>query len=54
MPPKKKVCVEDFKNMVWAVDEMQLLLETVLSFKSKKSCEGIDWEFVKENTNSLK
>ena len=51
MPPKKKVCVEDFKNMVWTVDEMQLLLETVLSFKSKKSCEGIDWEFVKIRTH---
>ena len=35
MPPKKKVCVEDSKNMVWTDYDMQLLLETVISFKGK-------------------
>ena len=50
MPPKKQVCVEDSKKMVWTDDEVQLLLETVISFKSKKSYEGIDWELM----NSLK
>ena len=44
----KKVCVKDSKNMVWTDDEVQPLLETVISFKSKKSYEGIDWESVKE------
>ena len=43
MPPKKNVCVEDRKNMVWTDDEVQLLLETVISFKGKKSYKGIDW-----------
>ena len=38
----KKVCVKDSKNMVWTDDEVQPLLETVISFKSKKSYEGID------------
>ena len=40
--------------MVWTGDEMQLLLETLLSFKSKKSYEGIDWEFVKEKYELIK
>ena len=44
MPPKKKVCIEDSKNMLWTDDEVKLLLETVFSFKNKKSYEGIDWE----------
>ena len=44
----KKVCVKDSKNMVWIDDEVQPLLETVISFQSKKSYEGIDWESVKE------
>ena len=48
MPPKKKVCVEDRKNMVWTVDEVQLLLETVISFKGKKSDKDIDWRSVNE------
>ena len=34
--------------MVWTDDEVQPLFETVISFKSKKSYEGIDWESVKE------
>ena len=34
--------------MVRANDEVQPLLETAISFKSKKSYEGIDWESVKE------
>ena len=42
MPPKKNVCVEDRKNMVWTDDEVQLLLETVISFKGKKSYKDID------------
>ena len=42
MSPKKKFCFEDSKNMVWPDDEVQLLLEKVISFKSKKSYEGID------------
>ena len=54
MPPKKKVCVEDSKNMVWTDDEVQLLLETVILFKSKKSYEGIDWESVKEKYELIK
>ena len=37
MSPKKKVCVEDSKNKVWTDDEVQLLLDTVISFKSKIS-----------------
>ena len=41
MPSKKKVCVEDSKNMVWTDDEVQPLLETVISFKSKTSYEDI-------------
>ena len=47
MPPKNKVCAKDSNNMVWIDDEVQLLLETVISFKSKKSYEGIDVNFVK-------
>ena len=35
------------KKIVRTVDEVQLLLETVISFKSKVY-EGIDWESVKE------
>ena len=54
MPPKKKVCVEDSKNMLWTDDEVQLLLETVISFKSRKSYEGIDWESVKEKYETIK
>ena len=54
MPPKKKVCVEDSKNMVWTDDEVQLLLETVILFKSKKSYEGIDWESVKDKYELIK
>ena len=43
MPPKKKEDdVEDSKNMVWRDDEVQLLSETVILFKNKKSYEGID------------
>ena len=48
MPPKKNVCVEDRKNMVWTDDEVQLLLETVISFKGKKSYKDIDWGSVNE------
>ena len=54
MPPKKKVCVDDSKNMVWTDDEVQLLFETVILFKSKKSYEGIDWESVKEKYELIK
>ena len=54
MPPKKKVCVKDSKNMVWTDDEVQLLLETVISFKSKKSYEDIDWESIKEKYELIK
>ena len=54
MPPKKKGCVEDSENMVWADDEVQRLLETVISFKSKKSYEGIDWESVTEKYELIK
>ena len=53
MPPKNKVCVEDSKNMVWTDDEVQLLLETVISFKNK-SYEGIDSEPVKEKYKLIK
>ena len=54
MPPKKKGCVEDSKNMVWADDEVQRLLETVISFKSKTSYEGTDWESVTEKYELIK
>ena len=54
MPPKKKVCIEDSKNMVWTDDEVQPLFETVISFKSKKSHEGIDWKSVKEKYELIK
>ena len=54
MSPKKKFCFEDSKNMVWPDDEVQLLLEKVISFKSKKSDEGIDWESVKEKYELIK
>ena len=54
MPPKKKVCIEDSKNMLWTDDEVKLLLETVFSFKNKKSYEGIDWESVKEKYEFVK
>ena len=40
--------------MVRANDEVQPLLETVISFKSKKSYEGIDWESVKEKYEFFK
>ena len=46
--PSTKACVEDSKNMLQTDDEAQLLLETVISFKSKKSYEDIDWEYVKK------
>ena len=54
MPPKKKVCIEDSKNMVWTDDEVQPLFETIISFKSKKSHEGIDWKSVKEKYELIK
>ena len=40
--------------MVWIDDEVYFLLETVISFKSKKSYEGIDWESVKEKYELIK
>ena len=46
MPPKRKVCVEDSKNIIWTDDEVQLLLETVISFKSKKSYDEDDELFL--------
>ena len=53
MPTKKKLKTtnnesEDSKNMVWTGDEVQLLLETLINIKSKKSYEGIDWESIKK------
>ena len=53
MPTKKKLKTtnnesEDSKNMVWTGDEVQLLLETLINIKSKKSYEGIDWKSIKE------
>ena len=42
MSPEKTVCVEDSKNKVLTDDEVQLLLETVILFKSKSSCERIE------------
>ena len=51
---KKKICVDDSKNMVWTDDEVKLLLETAISFKSKKSYKGIDWESVKEKYELIK
>ena len=41
MSPKKKVCVEDSKNMVWTDDEEKLLSEALILFKSENSYEGI-------------
>ena len=40
--------------MVKTDDEVQLLLETLISFKSKKSYEGIDWESVEEKYELVK
>ena len=40
--------------MIWTDDEVQLLLETVIAFKAKKSYEGIDWESVKEKYENIK
>ena len=54
MPPEKKVCVEDSKNMIWADEEVKLFLETVISIKSKMSYEGIDWESAKEKHELIK
>ena len=54
MPPKKKVCVEDPKNMVWTGAEEQLLLEAEVSFKSKKLCEGIGWGSARETYKLIK
>ena len=59
MPPKKKLKTtnnesEDSKNMVWTDDEVQLLLETLINIKSEKSCEGIDWEFIKEKNEIIR
>ena len=54
MPPKKKVCAQDPKNMIWTDDEMQLLLETVISFKSKKSYRALIGNLLRKNMNSLK
>ena len=53
MGPKKKQKLdkgndEQSTNLIWTDDEVQILLETIRDFKSKKSYEGIDWESVKE------
>ena len=40
--------------MVWTDDEVQLLLEAAISFKGKKSYEGIDWGSVKEKSEIIK
>ena len=33
-----------YAEVSWSGDEIQLLLESVLEFKSKCEFEGIDWE----------
>ena len=54
MPPKKKVCAQDPKNMIWTDDEMQLFLETVISFKSKKSYRALIGNLLKEKYELIK
>ena len=54
MPPKKKVCVEDSKNMVWTDDEEKLLSEALILFKSENSYEGIYQGSVKEKDELIK
>ena len=50
MLSKKKIKLNESPeiNLIWADDEVQLLLESVRNFKTQKSGEGIDWESVKE------
>ena len=45
MPPKKKLKATNNES---GDDQVQLLLETLINIKSKKSYEGIDWESIKE------
>ena len=53
MPPKKKTKTtsneEEDKavTFTWSDDELQLLLEVILHFKSDKAGQGYDWESVK-------
>lgn len=54
MPPKKKAKQEGEKNLVWTDDEIQLLLETVLDFKTEKSYESIDWESIKTKYEKIR
>ena len=50
MPPKIKIrrSEEDSnKSFTWSEEEIQLLLEVILHYKSDKAGQGIDWESVK-------
>ena len=47
MPSKKKMRTED-THLVWADDEIQLLLEATSDFKGKKAYGGVDWERIKD------
>lgn len=41
-------------NLIWADDEVQLLLESFRNFKTKKAGEGIRWENLKEKYKKIK
>ena len=50
MPPKRKTRGEADKTSIsfnWSDEEVQLLLEVVLHFKSDKAGQGLDWESIK-------
>lgn len=41
-------------NLIWADDEVQLLLQSFRNFKTKKAGEGIRWENLKEKYTKIK
>ena len=41
-------------NLIWADDEVQLLLESFRNFKTKKAGEGIRWENLKQKYKKIK
>ena len=41
-------------NLIWADDEVQLLLQSFRNFKTKKAGEGIRWENLKQKYKKIK
>ena len=56
MSSKKKVKLNKSPeiNLIWADDEVQLLLESFRNFKTKKAGKGIRWENLKEKYKKIK